>query len=152
MFVRSRITRTACLSLVLAAAACGGDSTGPGPNPDPVLGTTYQLQGVEALGNLGGGGSGLPVTFTDGSGKTLRFDSGSLVLGEDDSYDLTVNVAFQGDEYDAGDLGTYSVQGSSLSLVSELDGSTYSGTVSGSTLKTTYRVAGQQFELTLTEN
>lgn len=140
--------RAALLALVVSAAACGGDSAAP----DPAVGATYELVGVEALGNLGGGGSGIPVTFTDGSGKTLEFASGSLVLAPDGSFDLTVNVDFDGDEYDAGDLGSYSISGNAISLVSELDESTYAGAVAGSTIVTTYRVAGQQFELTLEAN
>jgi hypothetical protein len=145
MSIKALTTRTALLALTLAAAACGSDTTAP----DPSVGTTYALVGVEALGNLGGGGSGIPVAFTDGAGRTLAFESGSLVLAPDGSFNLTVNVDFDGDEYDAGDLGSYSMSGASISLVSELDDATYAAAVVGSTLTTTYRVAGQQFELTL---
>ena len=47
-------------------------------------------------GNLGGGGNGLPVTFHDGSGSTLTFKSGELVLAADGSYTLEVEAEFNG--------------------------------------------------------
>ena len=77
-----RLAGTALTALALGTAACGGDnsgSTGPEPAPADVSGT-YDLTGLRTLGNLGGGGAGLPVTFTDGGGSTLRFESGYLEL------------------------------------------------------------------------
>lgn len=148
MSIRSRLTRIALPALVLAAAACGADNAAPNPTPN-VGGTTYQLVGVDPLANLGGGGDGIPVTFVDGSGKTLKFESGFLQLNDDGSFDLTLMVAFNGDEYDAGDLGTWTADGATIALASELDGASYTATVSGSDVTTTYKVAGLQFELRL---
>ena len=73
-----RFVGTAFTTLAVATAACGGDdngSTGPQPAPADVSGT-YALTSLRSLGSLGGGGNGLPVTFTDGSGSTLTFSSG----------------------------------------------------------------------------
>ena len=86
-------------TLALATAACGGDgdSTGPsgpsGPSNQPPadVSGSYALTQVRTLGNLGGGGSGLPVTFTDGSGDQLVFLSGTLLLGNDGTFDLSVD-------------------------------------------------------------
>lgn len=66
-----RLAGTAFTVLALATAACGGDSdsTGPGPAPADVSGI-YELTRLRTLGNLSGGGNGLPVTFTDGGGST----------------------------------------------------------------------------------
>ena len=78
-----RLVGTAFTTLALATAACGGDdngSTGPGPAPADVSGT-YALTGLRTLGSLGGGGNGLPVTFTDGSGSTLTFSGGTADPG-----------------------------------------------------------------------
>ncbi len=54
----------------------------PLPIPSPARAVrsprSYALTQVRTLGNLGGGGSGLPVTFTDGSGDQLVFLSGTL--------------------------------------------------------------------------
>src|SRR5262245_66401609 len=96
----SRSTRFGALGfmlLTLAIAACGGDgdNVGPAPAPSDVAGT-YGLSQVISKGSLSGGGSGMPVSFTDGGGTTLTFVSGTLVLGEDGSYDLTVDATFGG--------------------------------------------------------
>ena len=103
---------------------------------------------VHPLASLGGGGDGIPVSFVDGSGRTLEFKSGSFTLEPSGEFDLTVNVDFEDSSYDAGDLGIYTASGSSLSLTSMLDDAAYSATISGDKLETTYKVAGLQFELT----
>jgi hypothetical protein len=114
---------------------------------------SYTLVGVQAIASLGGGGSGVPVTFVDGSGRQLRFDSGSLKLEADGSYDLTVNVVFNNSSYDAGDLGTYARNGASLAFSSQLDpADNFAGTEAGSHLKAPYRVAGLMFELDLKQD
>ena len=76
------VTRLLLGLAVVAAAACGGDNGGStGPSPDPVpppstsgdISGSYTLTQVRTLGHLGGGGSGLPVDFVDGSGAHLAF-------------------------------------------------------------------------------
>ena len=65
-----RFAGIALTSLALATAACGGDDGPSGPPPAPAdVSGTYDLARLRALGNLGGGGNSLPVTFTDGSGS-----------------------------------------------------------------------------------
>ena len=64
------------------------------PTPADVSGT-YDLTSLRTLGNLGGGGAGLPVTFTDGGGSSLRFESGYLELLADGSYYLEVEAGFK---------------------------------------------------------
>jgi hypothetical protein len=118
----------------IAVAACGGDSGGsstgpsdpapgpsapapgpsapaPGPSaPAPAPGSitgSHALTQVRTLGNLGGGGSGLPVTFVDGSGDHLVFQSGTLTLGEDNRFDLKIQVTFNGSSSELTDYGTY---------------------------------------------
>lgn len=147
MFGRTRrIPLAAALALVVVtAAACSSDSSGPSPSPS--TGSTYTMTGVTTLANLGGGGPGLPVTFTDGAGKTLKFENGSLVLEADGTYNLTVNVVYKDDAYDAGDLGTYSMEGNTVSLNSTLDDGSYTAVVAGSALTVTYRVKGINFDL-----
>src|SRR6476646_6653969 len=87
---------------VAATAACGGgsDATAPSGPPSPPAGGSvpggYNLTQVRTLGNLGGGGSGLPVTFVDGGGNQLVFQSGTLIMGSDGAFDLTVESTYQG--------------------------------------------------------
>jgi hypothetical protein len=122
--MRGALRMATHLFLVLAAAgaaACGGDSggsTGPSDPPPPPGGGTgsavegsYGLQQVRTLGNLGGGGSGLPVTFIDGSGDHLTFVGGTLILTSGGSFDLKIQVTFNGSQSELTDYGTYSVSG-----------------------------------------
>lgn len=109
-------TRLLLAVAVAGAAACGGsDATGPS-NPAPggnsgSVDGSYALTQVRTLGKLSGGGSGLPVEFVDGSGDHLVFQSGTLILGADGSFDLKVQVTFKGNPSELTDYGTYSVSG-----------------------------------------
>lgn len=149
MLARSRITRLAALASALVLGACGSDSTGPGPGPSQGTSSRYTLVHVKTLATLGGGGDGIPVSFVDGSGRTLEFKSGSFTFEEGGEFDLTVNVVYNNSSaYDAGDLGVYTANGGSFALTSTLDDAVYSASVNGDALKTVYKVAGLQFELT----
>jgi hypothetical protein len=146
-----RLTGTALTVLALGTAACGGDndSTGPGPAPADVSGT-YALTGLRALGNLGGGGNGMPVTFSDGSGSTLKFNSGSLELLADGSYSLEVEAEFNGGGVTLSDEGTYDVTGSAIDFTPTGDPARMrDGTVSGSSITAETQFGGIPFEIDL---
>jgi hypothetical protein len=140
---------------VVAAAACGGDdggNTGPTPNPEPSpsgdIAASYALTQVRTLGNLGGGGSGLPVTFTDGSGDQLVFLSGTLILGADGSFDMKVQVTFRGNPSEMTDYGTYSESGGTVSFQSQKSSPRLStGTISGNKITANSQFGGIPFEI-----
>ncbi len=142
-------------TLALATAACGGDgdSTGPsGPSNQPPadVSGSYALTQVRTQGNLGGGGSGLPVTFTDGSGDQLVFLSGTLLLGNDGTFDLSVESTFKGSPVTLTDYGTYSVAGGSIDFNSEKSSPRLStGSFSGSTMTAHSQFGGIPFEIDL---
>ena len=149
-------TRTLLALSVIGATACGGgegdDSTGPS-TPPPASGEvsgSYALKQVRTLGNLGGGGSGLPVDFVDGGGNHLVFKSGTLVLGSDGSFDMKVQVTFKGSEGELTDYGTYSAAGSSISFSSQKATPRLStGTMSGNKMTANSQFAGIPFEIDL---
>jgi hypothetical protein len=148
-----RIAGTALTVLALGTAACGGDdngSTGPGaPAPADVSGT-YDLTGLRTLGNLGGGGSGLPVTFIGGGGATLKFNSGSLELLADGSYYLEVAAEFNGGEVTMSDEGTYDVTGNAIDFTPTGDPARMrDGVVSGSSITAETQFGGIPFEIDL---
>ena len=155
MLTRSlrRMLGTTVAALALVTAACGDDndngSTGPGQVPADVSGV-YGLTGLRTLGNLGGGGSGLPVTFTDGSGSTLRFLDGELELLADGSYTLWVDAEFNGGDVTLSDEGLYQVTGNSIDF--DPTGSPErmkAGTVSGSSITAETQFGGIPFEIDL---
>ena len=114
------------LTTVAFAAACsddGDDMTGPGPGPAPDppsadVSGTYALVEIRTLGNLGGGGPGLPVTFVDGSGNTLTFKSGTLTLGVDGTFALAVDATFNTSDVELTDEGTYAETGDGIDFSS----------------------------------
>jgi hypothetical protein len=149
-------TRLFLTVAVAGAAACGGDSSGstgpsnppPGPGPSDGVNGSYSLIQVRTLGNLGGGGTGLPVTFIDGSGDHLVFNSGTLTVGTDGRFDLKVQVTFKGSESELTDYGTYSVsEGGSIDFDSEKSTPRLSnGTVTGNKITANGQVGGIPFE------
>jgi hypothetical protein len=147
-----RLLGTAIASLALVTAACGGDdsgSTGPEPVPADVSGT-YSLTSLRTLGNLGGGGNGLPVTFTDGGGSTLTFKSGELVLAADGSYTLEVEAEFNGGDVTMTDEGNYSTAGSAIDFTpSGSPARMKDGTISGAKITAATQFGGIPFEITV---
>jgi len=145
-----RFVGTAIASLALVTAACGGDdsgSTGPGPVPADVSGT-YALTSLRTLGNLGGGGNGLPVTFTDGGGSTLTFKSGELVLAADGSYTLEVEAEFNGGGVTMTDEGSYNTTGSAIDFTpSGSPARMKDGTISGNKITAETQFGGIPFEI-----
>lgn len=142
------------LGLVVAgAAACGGggDSTAPSDPPSPPgsgTGGAYALAQVRSLGHLSGGGSGLPVTFVDGSGDHLVFLSGTLTLAADGTFDMKVQVTFKGNASELTDYGTYDVTGASIDFHSQKSTPRLStGTISGSTMTAICQFGGIPFEI-----
>jgi hypothetical protein len=147
-----RLVGTALTTFALATAACGGDdngSTGPAPTPADVSGT-YQLTSLRTLGDLGGGGNGLPVTFTDGSGSTLEFSSGQLVLNADGSYELDVAAQFNGGDITLTDEGIYDLIGSVINFLPTGDPARMrDGTISGNAMTAETQFGGIPFEIDL---
>lgn len=148
-----RFAGIAFATLALTTAACGGDdgedTTGPGPVPADISGT-WALTGLRTLGTLGGGGNGLPVTFTDGSGSTLTFLSGQLVLGSDGSYTLDVEAEFNGGGVTLTDEGVYDLTGAAIDFDPTGDPKRMvSGTVSGSAITAETQFGGIPFEIDL---
>jgi hypothetical protein len=154
MFARAlrRLAGTGCIALALATAACGGDgedSTGPGPVPADVTGS-YALTSLRTLGNLNGGGNGMPVTFTDGSGSTLKFLSGQLVLAADMTYTLEVEAEFNGGGVTLTDEGLYDLDGAGIDFDPTGDPKRMvSGTISGSSITAETQFGGIPFEVDL---
>jgi hypothetical protein len=146
-----RLAGTALTALAIGTAACGGDSdsTGPAPAPADVSGT-YDLTGLRTMGNLGGGGAGLPVTFTDGGGSTLRFQSGYLELLADGSYYLEVEADFNGGGVTLTDEGVYDVSGNAIDFTPTGDPARMrDGIVSGSSITAETQFGGIPFEIDL---
>jgi hypothetical protein len=146
-----RLAGTALTALAIGTAACGGDSdsTGPAPAPADVSGT-YDLTGLRTLGNLGGGGAGLPVTFSDGGGSTLRFESGHLELLADGSYYLEVEAEFNGGDVTMTDEGVYDVSGSAIDFTPTGSPERMrDGTISGSSMTAEVQFGGIPFEMDL---
>jgi hypothetical protein len=150
-----RFAGTALTTLALGTAACGGDSdsTGPAPAPAPApadVSGTYDLTGLRTLGNLGGGGAGLPVTFTDGSGSTLRFQGGYLELLADGSYSLEVEAEFNGGGVTMSDEGMYEVVGNVIDFTPTGDPARMrDGLVSGGSITAETQFGGIPFEIDL---
>jgi hypothetical protein len=142
-------------TLALATAACGGDSDSTGPSdpagpPAADVSGSYALTQVRTLGNLGGGGNGLPVTFIGGGGSTLTFNSGHLTLKSDGSYELQVEAVYNGGGVTMSDEGNYDVSGSSIDFTPTGDPKRMKdGTISGSSMTATTQFGGIPFEIDL---
>lgn len=147
-----RFAGTALTAIALATAACGGDdggSTGPGPTASDVAGS-YSLTGVRTLGNLSGGGNGLPVTFVDGSGDALTFNGGTLVLDADGSYTLEVAATFKGNGVTMTDQGTYNTLGNTVDFDPTSNNKRMkTGKLSGTKMTAEAQFGGIPFEIDL---
>jgi hypothetical protein len=147
-----RFAGTALTALALGTAACGGDdagSTGPAPAPADVSGT-YHLASLRALGNLGGGGNGLPVSFTDGGDDVLTFISGELRLSADGGYELEVEAEYNGGGVSMTDEGVYDVSGSAIDFTPTGSPERMrDGSISGSSMKAEAQFGGIPFEMDL---
>jgi len=150
-----RFINSGLVTLALAAAACGGgdDATGPSnpPAPSGNVSASYGLSEVRAVGKLGGGGKGLPVTFSDASGDKLTIMGGTLVLAGDGKFDLKVQTSFNGSNTTLTDRGTYSVNGSTIAFSSSKSTPRLSASASMSGKKVTARSKfyGATFEIDL---
>ena len=144
-----RFVGTALASLALVTAACGGDSDSTGPDPAPAdVSGTYALTSLRTLGNLGGGGNGLPVTFHDGGGSTLTFKSGELVLAGDGSYTLEVEAEFNGGAVTMTDEGNYSTAGNTIDFTpAGSPARMKNGTISGDQITAETQFGGIPFEI-----
>jgi hypothetical protein len=151
-------TRLLLTLAVVGATACGGgdDATAPSPGPQPGpapsgnVSGSYSLTQVRTKGNLGGGGSGLPVTFVDGSGDQLVFSSGTLMLGSDGTFDMKVQVTFKGSSAELTDYGTYSAAGGSIDFASQKATPRLStATLSGNKITANSQFGGIPFEIEL---
>jgi len=142
-----RVLGTTLAALALATTACGSDdSSGPATPPD--VSGSYSLTRVKALGNLGGGGNGLPVTFTDGSGSTLTFRGGALALAADGTYTLSVEADFNGNDVTLSDEGNYSRSGANITFTPTSDPARMvSAVLSGATMTAKTQFGGIPFEI-----
>lgn len=145
-----RVLVAGAVAAAALSGACGDDdTTGPGPAPAEVAGN-YELTQVRTLGNLQGGGSGLPVTFTDGRGSSLTFNTGTLTLAADGSYDLEVKATFGSTPVILDDQGSYTRSGGNLTFSSDSDAPRLTtGTVNGSKLTAKSQFGGIPFEIDL---
>jgi hypothetical protein len=139
--------------LIAGAAACSGSdggSTGPSDPPPPSgdVSGSYALTQVRTNGNLGGGGTSLPVTFMDGAGNELKFVSGTLMMGADGSFDLDVQVVYNDASYTLTDYGTYSAAGGVIDFDSQkATPRLSSGTISGAKITATSQFLGISFDI-----
>jgi hypothetical protein len=147
-------TRVLLGLLVAGAAACGGggdDATAPsGPPAGGTVEGSYSLSHVKTLGNLGGGGNGIPVAFTDGAGHELVFLSGTLTMGSDGSFDMKVQTTYKGSPAELTDYGTYDAAGASITFHSAKSSPRLStGSISGNKLTANSQFGGIPFEIEL---
>jgi hypothetical protein len=153
-----RTTRFLLGVAVIASAACGGDggsdATAPsGPTDPPAGGSVvggYTLSQVRTLGNLGGGGSGIPVSFTDGAGHELAFLSGTITVAEDGTFDMKVQTTYRGSAAELTDYGTYEASGANITFHSDKSTPRLStGSVSGNKMTARSQFGGIPFEIDL---
>lgn len=102
------------------AVACSDNSNGP-EMTEPLSTGSYPLVQVEAISNLSGGGSGIPVTFTDGGGNEFTFHEGSLELLGGGLYDLSLVVQLNSLNTPIGYEGTYTQNGGTLDFQDDDD-------------------------------
>lgn len=108
------------LTIVLSIVSCSDNSNGP-ENEEPLGVGSYPLVQVEAISNLSGGGSGIPVIFTDGGGNELTFHEGSLELLAGGLYDLSLVIQLNSANTPIGYEGAYTQNGSTLDFQDDDD-------------------------------
>jgi hypothetical protein len=92
----------------------------------------------------------LPVSFTDGSGSTLAFQSGYLTLEADGTYYLEVEAEFNGGGVTMTDEGVYDVSGNAIDFTPTGDPARMrDGIVSGSSITAETQFGGIPFEIDL---
>lgn len=92
----------------------------------------------------------MPVTFTDGSGSTLEFLGGQLVLAADGTYTLEVEAEFNGGGVTMTDEGLYQLEGATLDFDPTGDPQRMvSGTVSGGSITAETQFGGIPFQVAL---
>ena len=90
------------------------------------------------------------MTFSDGGGSTLKFNSGRLELLADGSYSLEVEAEFNGGSVTMTDDGNYDVSGSIIDFTPTGDPARMrDGVVSGSSITAETQFGGIPFEIDL---
>lgn len=123
-FELQRVWRTLPMLAVVLAGACGGgdDDGGTGPGGGPLAGT-YEMVGVNE--------DGLPETEQMEDCTPTLFDSGSLSLGENGSWQFEVNVEDETGAWTLGDGGEYQRDGADLMFASAQYGDQFEGEIEG---------------------
>lgn len=148
---RRPLTRVlSILGASLLVASCGGDSNGvTAPTIEQTVGT-YTLTQVRTLGDLDGGGSGLPVTFIDGSGRTLTFHSGTLDMGSDETFALSIPATFVNTDVEFHDEGSFSLTSSAIEFSSTRENPRlFSAVLSGNRMTAEAQFGDIPFEIDL---
>jgi hypothetical protein len=90
------------------------------------------------------------VTFTDGSGSTLTFSTGVMVLNADGSYTLEVEAEFNGGGVTLTDEGLYDLTGNAIDFTPTGDPARMrDGTISGTSMTAETQFGGIPFEIDL---
>jgi hypothetical protein len=126
------------LAAVLAACSSGGDSSTAPKDPDAISGE-FVLQTV--------GGDPLPVTLFQDPGGKLEIIAGHTTFHMDKSWtaSMTFRVSGPGQPtytQETGAAGTYTINGSAITMRDNADGSEGTGTLNGNTISTVFDFGG----------
>lgn len=118
------------LALIAFLAACGGDSS---TGPDTSHLGNYTLRTVQ--------GNNVPATIYQAGNDKIELINGFVNINADNSYTAALNYRItesgQVSTYQENSQGTYVRNGNAISFTERTDGSTSTGTLTGSQLSIT---------------